>query len=173
VDWEFNIRTLSFKKLGKVKKKRPLQRLRRKDLFTWPLRVKCGKIADGWSYTSLLRNVGFRPILQMSILLVLLGKIVISFFSYVCWFVHHSIILKENPTRCNNVLNFYFIFIWSSISFGRHTAHHQEPKNALAASGFAYLEGCWTCRCWTLPTSSNFTSNNLPLMQNQKLLVQF
>jgi hypothetical protein len=25
--------------------------------------------------------------------------------------------------------------------FGRHTAHHQEPKTALAASGFAYVEG--------------------------------
>jgi hypothetical protein len=29
--------------------------------------------------------------------------------------------------------------------FGRHTAHHQEPKTAQAASGFAYVEGCWTC----------------------------
>ena len=26
--------------------------------------------------------------------------------------------------------------------WGGHTAHHQEPKNALAASGFAYMEGC-------------------------------
>ena len=32
--------------------------------------------------------------------------------------------------------NFYFIFIWSSTCFGRKTAHHQEPKTALAASGF-------------------------------------
>jgi hypothetical protein len=29
-------------------------------------------------------------------------------------------------------------------------AHHQEPQTALAASGFAYVEGCWTCSCWTL-----------------------
>jgi len=29
--------------------------------------------------------------------------------------------------------NFYYsIFIWSSTYFGRHTAHHQEPKTALA-----------------------------------------
>jgi hypothetical protein len=28
-------------------------------------------------------------------------------------------------------------FKWSSTCFGRHTAHHQEPKTALAASGFA------------------------------------
>ena len=54
--------------------------------------------------------------------------------------VHHSIIHKENPTRCNSVSKFYFICIWSSTRFGRHTAHHQEPKTALAASGFAYVE---------------------------------
>ena len=32
----------------------------------------------------------------------------------------------------------------------RHTAHHQEPKTAKATSGFAYVEGCRTCSCWTL-----------------------
>jgi hypothetical protein len=50
------------------------------------------------------------------------------------------------------------MFIWSSTCFGRHTGHHQELKTALAASGFAYVEGCWTCSCWSL--SSNYTSNN-------------
>ena len=45
---------------------------------------------------------------------------------------------------------YYSIFIQSSTCFGRHTAHHQEPKTSLAASGFAYVEGCWTCGCWTL-----------------------
>jgi len=79
----------------------------------------------------------------------------------------------ENPTRCKSVSTFYFIFVWSSTCFGRHTAHHQEPKTALAASGFAYVESCWTCSCWTLTASSNYTANNLPRMQNQKLLVQF
>ena len=45
--------------------------------------------------------------------------------------------IKKNPTRRNNVSKFYYsIFIWSSTCFGRHTAHHQEPKTALAASGF-------------------------------------
>jgi len=34
--------------------------------------------------------------------------------------------------------------MWSSTCFGRHTAHHQEPKTALASSGFSYVEGCWT-----------------------------
>jgi hypothetical protein len=84
---------------------------------------------------------------------------------FVTW---NTIIHKENPTRCNSVPKFYLIFIWSSTHFARHTAHHQEPKTALAASGFAYVEGCWT-----LSASSNYTSNNPPCMQNQRLLVQF
>jgi len=58
--------------------------------------------------------------------------------------------IQKNPTRWNSVSKFYLIFIWSSTCFGRHTAHHQEPKTALAVSGFAYVEGCWTCGCWTL-----------------------
>jgi hypothetical protein len=55
--------------------------------------------------------------------------------------------------------------------FRTNTAHHQEPKTALAISGFAYVKGCWTGGFWTL--SSNHTSNNLLRMQNQRLLVQF
>ena len=52
--------------------------------------------------------------------------------------------IKKNPTRCNNVSKFYYsIFIWSSTCFVWHTAH-QEPKTTLAASGFSYVEGCWT-----------------------------
>jgi hypothetical protein len=37
---------------------------------------------------------------------------------------------------------YYSVFIRSLTYFGLHTAHHQEPKTALAASGFAYVEGC-------------------------------
>jgi len=45
--------------------------------------------------------------------------------------------IKKNPTRCNNLSKMYYsIFIWSSTCFGRHTAQYQEPKTALAASGF-------------------------------------
>jgi hypothetical protein len=72
--------------------------------------------------------------------------------------VRHSIIHIGNPSGCNSVTKFYFIFIWGSTCFGRHTALHQEPKTALAASGFAYVERCWRCSCWT--ASSNYTSNN-------------
>jgi len=62
--------------------------------------------------------------------------------------------VKKNPTRCNNVSEFYYsIFIWSSTCFRRHTAHHQEPKTALAASGFLCMEGCRTCSWWTLSTN--------------------
>jgi hypothetical protein len=88
--------------------------------------------------------------------------------------------IKKNSTRCNNVSKFYYsIFIWSSTCFGRHAAHHQEPKTALAASGFSNVEGCWTCSWWTLSgtlcltTSTSYTSDNLPRMKNQRLPVQF
>jgi len=74
----------------------------------------------------------------------------------VCGFVHHSIIHIENPTRCHSVPKFYFIFIWSPTSSGRHTAHHQEPKTALAASCFACVEGCWTCSYWTLSGRASY-----------------
>jgi len=37
-------------------------------------------------------------------------------------------------------IKIHFIFMWSSTSFGRHTAHHQEPKTAPAASGFACVD---------------------------------
>ena len=53
---------------------------------------------------------------------------------------------------------YYSIFIWSLTCFGRHTAYHQEPKTALVASGFSYVEGCWTCSWWT--TSTNYLLHN-------------
>jgi len=108
-----------------------------------------------------------------------------SGFSYLegCWTCSwwtSGTVCQLYPTRCNNVSKFYYsLFIWSSTCFGRHAAHHQEPKTALAASGFAYLEGCWTCSWWTLSgtlwltTSTNYMSNNLPSMKNQRLPVQF
>ena len=61
-----------------------------------------------------------------------------------------SIVRVENPTRCHSVTKFYFIFMWSSTCVGRHTVHHRELKTALAASGFACVEGCWTCSWRTL-----------------------
>jgi len=45
----------------------------------------------------------------------------------------------QNPTS----------YLYEAQRISGDTAHHQEPKTALAASGFAYVEGCWTCGCWT------------------------
>jgi disulfide bond formation protein DsbB len=61
---------------------------------------------------------------QLRLLLMFVGPCIIVQF------------IKKNQTRWNNVSKFYYsILIWSSACFGRHTAHHQEPKTALAASG--------------------------------------
>ena len=80
----------------------------------------------------------------------------------------------EKSNKMQQCINIYYsIFIWNSTCFRRHTAHHQEPKTALAASCFTYVEGCWTCGCWPLSAASNHMSNNLPRMQNKRLLVQF
>jgi len=68
---------------------------------------------------------------------------------------------KKNPTRCNTVSKFYYsIFIRSSTCFGRHTTHHQEPKTALAVSGFSFVEGCGTCSWWTL--SGTYRAHTVP-----------
>jgi hypothetical protein len=76
------------------------------------------------------------------------GTVSILMFLDLCIIVQF---MKKNPTGCNSVSKYYYsLFIWSSTFFGRHTAHHQEPKTALAASGFSYIEGCWTCGWWTL-----------------------
>jgi hypothetical protein len=92
-------------------------------------------------------------------------------------FVDPCIIVSVHTEKSNKMQQcikiYYSIFIWSSTCFRRHTAYHQGPKTALAASGFAYMEGWWTCGCWSLSVSSNHMSNNLPHMQNQRLLVQF
>ena len=45
--------------------------------------------------------------------------------------------------QCIKILLF-LILNEAQTGFGRHTAHHQEPKTAQAASGFAYVRGCWT-----------------------------
>ena len=45
---------------------------------------------------------------------------------------------QQDATLYQNFIILYFK--WSSTCFGRHTAHHQEPKTAQAASGFAKPE---------------------------------
>jgi hypothetical protein len=46
--------------------------------------------------------------------------------------------------------NFIIPHLYEAQHVSGDTAHHQELKTALAASGFLYVEGCWTCRWWTL-----------------------
>jgi hypothetical protein len=62
---------------------------------------------------------------------------------------------SETPSKMQQCIKIFIIpyFKRSSTCFGRHTAHHQEPKTAQAASGFAYVEGYRTCSCWTLSGS--------------------
>jgi len=63
--------------------------------------------------------------------------------------------LERKPQRDVTVYQNCIIpcFKWRSTCFGRHTAHHHEPKTGQPASGFAYVEGCRTCSCWTLSGS--------------------
>jgi len=65
--------------------------------------------------------------------------------------MHHSKVHTEKSNKMQECIKIYYsVFIWSSTCVGWHTAHHQEPKTVLTASGFSYVEGCWTCSCWTL-----------------------
>jgi len=65
--------------------------------------------------------------------------------------VHNSIIHTGIANKMQQCIKIYYsMLIWSSTCFGWHTAHHQDPKTAQAASGFAYVKGCWT-----LSASSN------------------
>ena len=49
--------------------------------------------------------------------------------------------------QCIYILLFH---IYMKLNMFRATpAHHQEPKTALTASGFSYVDGCWTCSWWT------------------------
>jgi hypothetical protein len=63
-------------------------------------------------------------------------------------FIGNSSEKSNKMQQCIKI--YYSIPIWSSTCFGWHTAHHKELKTVLAASGFAYVEGCWTCGCWTI-----------------------
>jgi len=56
--------------------------------------------------------------------------------------LNRSTIHTEKSNKMQQHIKIYSIFIWSSTCFGWHTARHQEAKTALAASGFAYMEGC-------------------------------
>jgi hypothetical protein len=47
--------------------------------------------------------------------------------------------------------NFIITYLYEAQYVSGDTPTHlQEPKTALAASGFSYVEGCWMCSWWTL-----------------------
>jgi hypothetical protein len=73
--------------------------------------------------------------------------IVIMWGSWCCELHLHSIIHTEIANKLQQCIKIYYsMFIRGPTCFGRHTAHHQELKTALAASGFAYVRDCWTLR---------------------------
>jgi hypothetical protein len=58
--------------------------------------------------------------------------------------MHHSTIHTEKSNKMQQCIKIYYsIFIWSSTCFGRHTAHRQEPKTALTASGLHTWKAVW------------------------------
>jgi hypothetical protein len=65
--------------------------------------------------------------------------------------------------------NFIIPYLYEVQHVTGNTAHHQEPKTALAASGFVYMDGTVLC----LTASTSYTPNNLPRMKTQRLPVQF
>jgi hypothetical protein len=46
--------------------------------------------------------------------------------------------------------NFIIPYLYEAQHVSGDTAHYQEPKTALAATSFSYMEGWWTCSWWTL-----------------------
>jgi hypothetical protein len=46
--------------------------------------------------------------------------------------------------------NLIIQYLYKAQHVSGDTAPHQEPESGLTASGFAYVEGCWTCSWWTL-----------------------
>jgi hypothetical protein len=59
--------------------------------------------------------------------------------------------VKKNPTRCNSISKYLLFHIYMKLNMFR-----TEPKTALTASAFSYVEGCWTCKAQCLTTSTNY-----------------
>ena len=57
--------------------------------------------------------------------------------------MHYSTIHKERIQQDATMYQNYIIpYLYEAQHVSGDTAHHQEPKTALAASGFSYVEGC-------------------------------
>jgi hypothetical protein len=81
-------------------------------------------ILSALSLVTILTNVSRLPGYAVSLLLIF-------------W----NIYIEKSNKMQQFIKIYYSICICSSICFGRHTAHHYKPTAALAASGFAYVEG--------------------------------
>jgi len=97
---------------------------------------------------------------------------------YTLMFVDPCIIIQILQWKIQQDAKLYQNFIipyfkWSSTSFGRHTAHHQEPKTAQAASGFCIREGCRTCSCWTLSGSVTLPDFHFHVSKTRGCLCSF
>jgi hypothetical protein len=58
----------------------------------------------------------------------------------VCGSVHHSTIHKEKSNKMQQCSTIFIIpYLYEAQHVSGDTAHHQEPKTALAASGFSYV----------------------------------
>jgi len=79
------------------------------------------------------------------------------------WDTNKTIHIEITNKMQHCIKIYYPICKWSWTCFGRHTSHHQELKTALAASGFAYVRGCWTLRLMDAAVSSNLNVQQ-PLM---------
>jgi hypothetical protein len=54
--------------------------------------------------------------------------------------VHHSTIHKEKSNKMQQYIKLFIIsYLYKAQHVSGDTAHHQEPKTALAAFGFAYV----------------------------------
>jgi hypothetical protein len=94
-------------------------------------------------------------VLQLGILLVVYASVV---YCQSKWIKRIEIHTEIANTMQQCIKIYYFMFIWSSTCFGRRTAHHQELKSALAASGFAYVKDCWMSRLLDADSPAHFLS---------------
>jgi hypothetical protein len=76
---------------------------------------------------------------------------------YSVWFCKDNICFEKaltldsskNPTRCNSVSKFIISHLYEAQHVLGDTPSIIRSLKLLAASGFAYVEGCWTYGCWT------------------------
>jgi hypothetical protein len=98
---------------------------------------------------------------------LLFEKFHVIFIVFLCpCYISHSM-HKEDPTRCNNVSEFLLFHIYVKLNMFRGT--HRPSSGAQNCTGSLWF----FIRGRLLDIITNYMSNNLPLMKNQRLPVQF